>query len=326
MDFPRIAVVGAGNLSSRRIYPYLGAAGATLVGVCDLDLAKAERNAALFGGKPYDDMEKMLDELRPDGAIICIGPEAHARLAPAVMRRGIPVYTEKPPATTAAEALAVARVSRQTGVLCTTAFKKRYNVAYNRARQFIAEFPPEDLYCLSIDYASSQYKHTSVRTSFLLDFAIHAVDLSGYLFGDAAEVFAYAKEQDAYSVAIRYCNGAVGSLNLNCGRSFLIPTEEVEITIRGGNFMSIHNSSCWKIAREGKPTEWREPPTFTSAGDSGHETGHLAELQDFVRAIREGRTTTRSSIFESYKTMVLYEAIAESARTGHPVAVRYEEP
>jgi len=208
MDFPRIAVVGAGNLSSRRIYPYLGAAGATLVGVCDLDPRKAERNAALFGGKPYTDMEKMLDELRPDGVIICIGPEAHARLAPVVMRRGIPVYTEKPPATTAAEALAVARVSRQTGVLCTTAFKKRYNVAYNRAREFIAEFPPEDLY---------------------LDFAIHAIDLSGYLFGDAAEVFAYAKEQDAYSVAIRYSNGAVGSLNLNCGRSFLIPTEEVEI-------------------------------------------------------------------------------------------------
>jgi len=125
MDFPRIAVVGAGNLSSRRIYPYLGAAGATLVGVCDLDLAKAERNAALFGGKP---------------------------------------------------------------------------------------------------------------------------------------------------------------------------------------------------------TEWREPPTFTSAGDSGHETGHLAELEDFVQAIREGRTTSRSSIFESYKTMVLYEAIAESARTGRPVAIRYEEP
>lgn len=325
MEFPRIAVVGAGNLSTRRIYPYLGAAGARLLGVCDLDRQKAERNAALFGGKPYTDMEQMLDELTPDGVIICIGPEAHATLAPVVMRRGIPVYTEKPPATSAADALAVARVSKETGVLCTTAFKKRYNTAYNRAREFVAEFPPEDLYSLSIDYASSQYKHTSMRTSFLLDFAIHAIDLSGYLFGDAAEVFAYAKGRDAYAVAIRYANGALGSLNLNCGRSFTIPTEEVEMTIRGGNFMSIHNSSCWKLARDGKCVEWREPPTFTSAGESGRETGHLAELEDFLHAIREGRTT-RSSILESYKTMVLYEAIAESARTARPVPIRYQEP
>ena len=179
---------------------------------------------------------------------------------------------------------------------------------------------------LSIDYASGHFEHASARTTFLLDFAIHAIDLSRYLFGEPVEAFAYSRRRDAYAVAIRYANGAVGSLDLNCGRSFRIPTEEVEITIRGGNFMSIHNSSSWKIARQGECTEWREPPTFTSAGDSGHDTGHLAELEDFVQAIREGRHTTRSSIFESYKTMVLYEAIAESARTGRPVAIRYEQP
>jgi len=323
MSLLRIGVVGAGRLSSRRIYPYIGAAGARLVGVCDIDFPKAERNAALFGGRPYDDMETMLDKEGPDGVIICIGPEAHAKLAPVVMRRGIPVYTEKPPAVTAAAALEVARVSKETGILCTAAFKKRYNVAYSRAKEFIAEYPPEDLYSLSIDYASSQYKHTGARSSFLLDFAIHAIDLSGYLFGDAAEAFAFAKMKDAYAVSVKYANGAVGSFNLTCGRSFTIPTEEVEITIRGANFMSIHNSSSWKIAREGQCVEWREPPTFTSAGDSGHETGHLAELVDFFKAIEE-RRSTRSCIYESYKSMVLYEAIAESARTGKVVQVCYE--
>lgn len=323
MSFPRLGVVGAGNLSSKRIYPYIGAAGARLAGVCDLDRAKAERNAALFGGTPYTDMEAMLDAERPDGVIICTGPAGHAALAPIALRRGIPVYTEKPPALTAADALAVARVSKETGVLCTTAFKKRYNVAYSRAKDFIAEFPPEALYSLSIDYASSQYKHAGGRSSFLFDFAIHAIDLCAYLFGDAAEVFAFSKGYDAYAVSLRYANGAVGSLNLNCGRSFAIPTEEVEITIRGGNFMSIHNSSCWRLARDGKCVEWREPPTFTSAGDSGLDTGHLAELVDFVQAIQQKRST-RSCIAESYKSMVLYEAIAESAATGTPIHPAYE--
>ncbi|MGB2824849.1 MAG: Gfo/Idh/MocA family oxidoreductase, partial [Phycisphaerae bacterium] len=57
----------------------------------------------------------------------------------------------------------------------------------------------------------------------------------------------------------------------------------------------------------------------------GNETGHLAEIADFLAAIREGRST-RSSIHESYRSMVLYEAIAESAETGQVVQVKYETP
>jgi len=320
---PRIAVVGAGSLSTRRIYPYIGAAGGQLVGVCDLDRDKAECNARRFGGNAYTDMAAMLDAETPDAVIVCIGPEAHAELAPLVMRRGIPVYTEKPPAPTASAALKVARVSRETGVLCTTAFKKRYATAYNRAKQWIQQFPPEDLLQITVVRASGPYRNDSPRTDLLLDFEIHMIDLVGYLFGDAARVFAMAKGRDAYSICIEFANAAVGSLNVNDGRSFQVPTEQVEITARGGHAMSIANSSSWRIVQDNQCCEWREPPTFTSAGDSGLDTGHLAEIVDFFEAIRQ-RRTTRSDIYESYKSMVLYEAIRQSAQTGKVVPVRYE--
>ncbi len=62
MNEPRICIVGAGALSTRRIYPYIGAAGAQLVGVCDLDTQKAERNARLFGGQVYADVEQLVSE------------------------------------------------------------------------------------------------------------------------------------------------------------------------------------------------------------------------------------------------------------------------
>lgn len=323
MTLPRLAIVGAGGHATRRIYPCIATAGARLVAVCDKDLSRSRRNAELFGGKTYADMGEMLEAEKLDAVIICIGPAEHAQLASIALRSGLPVYTEKPCAPTAADALAVARLAHQTGLLCTTAFKKRYNVAYNRAKEFVDSFDPQDLYSLSMDYASSQYANDSPKTLFLLDFAVHIIDLSAYLFGDAAEVFAFSKGPDAYAVSIKYANGAVGSLNLNDGRSFQIPTEEVEISIRGGNFMSIRNSSCWRIAQEGECTEWREPPTFTSAGDSGNETGHLAELVDFIEAVRQQRST-RSNIYESYKTMVLYEGIVQSAATGMPVKLSYE--
>ncbi len=320
MDEPRVCIVGAGQLSSRRIYPYIGAAGARLVGVCDIERDKAERNARLFGGSVYEDIEAMLDAEQPDGVIICIGPRQQAALAPVDMERATRVYPSTPPSLRAPDALAVARVARRTGVLCTTAFKKRYNVAYNRAREWLAGFDPSDLYSLSIDYASGPYE----GGGFLLDFAIHIIDLVGYLFGDVTRAFCFAKGGHAYAVSLEFASGAVGALNLTDGRSFGVPTEEVEMTVKGGNFMTISNSSRWRITEGQKPTEWREPPTFISAGDSGHETGHLAELEDFVAAIKEGRTTSRSCIHESYKSMVLYEAIAKSVGTGQSVVVRYE--
>ena len=323
MSDPRICIVGAGNLSTRRIYPYIGAAGGELVGACDLDARKAETNARRFGGKAYQDMERMLEAEKPDGVIICIGPEAHAELAKAVMRRGIPVYTEKPPATDAAGALELARASKETGVLCTTAFKKRYSLAYERAKEFIRSFPAEDLLSVAVVCASGPYSNDSPRRDLLLDFGIHGIDLISFLAGDVRSVFALSKDFHAYAVSIRFANEAVGTLNLNDGRSFQIPTEEVEISIRGGNFMTVHNSSCWRITVGNKPGEWREPPTFTSAGDSGSDTGHLSEISDFILAVQQGRST-RSNIYESYKSMVLYEAIAASARSGEVVAVQYE--
>jgi len=319
MDEPRICTVGAGNHSSGSIYPYIGQAGGLLVGVCDLEIAKAEHNARLFGGNAYADMEEMLDVEKPDGVMICIGPAAHAELAPVVMRRGIPVYTEKPPGPTAADVLTVARVSQETGVPCSTAFKKRYNNCYNRAMEWLATFPPEDVYSVTTSYCSAEYVDPG---SYLLDFAVHMIDLVGYLFGPVDRVHAFAREHHAFAVSLRFAGGVLGTLDLNDGRTWTVPAEDMMITVKGGNCMSIHNSSCWRITQDGQATEWREPPTFLS-GNNGHETGHLAEIVDFFASIKEGRRT-RSDIAESYRSMVLLEAIQESADTGQVVSVTYE--
>ena len=322
---PRVCVVGAGGHASRNLYPYVGKAGAELVGVCDLDAGRAETNARRFGGTAYTDLDAMLDAESPDAVMVCVGPEAHAAHATRILERGLPVYTEKPPAATAADALGVARVAAERGLLCTTAFKKRYSAAYARARAWLDALPPgEGLRAYSADYCSAPYDNASPRRTFLLDFCIHLIDLTGYLAGDTEAVSCFTRDGHDFAVSLRFASGAVGTLTLSDGRSFSVPTESVELTAGGGRWMSVENSSRWRIAEGGVPTEWREPPTFTSQGDSGNETGHLAEIADFVAALREGRTTTRSSIYESCKSMALYEAIDRAARTGQTVAVEYE--
>ncbi len=320
MRDPRICAIGAGNLSSRAIYPYIGKAEAQLVGVCDLDREKAETNARRYGGAVYTDFREMLEKEKPDGVIICTGPEGHQTLAPEVMKLGFPVYTEKPPSATAAEALKVARVSKETGLLCSTAFKKRYAECNQRAKQFIEEHEA-DLLSISVDCGFGGYD-VADKHAFLFDFCIHAIDLIGFLGGEISELFCFAKGNMAYAVSLRFASGAVGAMHLSRGYGG-IPKEELEISTLTGDSMSIHNSNSWKIGKGWAGTEWREPPTYISAGDSGNDTGHFAEIRDFVQAIQEKRTT-RSNIFESYKSMVVYEAIIASAESGQIVRPVYE--
>jgi predicted dehydrogenase len=262
----------------------------------------------------------MVMEQKPDGVIVCVSPKVHAMMATEIMRLGYPVYTEKPPAESATEALIVAQVAKE------TAFKKRYNRSYARANQWTGKFSPEDLFSLSIDYCSGPYENKTPRDTFLLNFAIHVIDLAQFLFGDVDSIFSFTKDHHAYGVSLRFANGAVGTLDLNDGRAWDVPTEEVEITIKGGNFMTIHNSSTWRIAENRKAVEWREPPIYISQRDSGRETGHLAEIEDFVTALKEKRSNTRSSIYDSYKSMVLHDAIRKSAETGQIVRPLYERP
>lgn|GEM_PF-5650468 len=114
----------------------------------------------------------------------------------------------------------------------------------------------------------------------------------------------------------------IGSSSRGC--SFQIPTEKVEITVDGGNFMSIDNPSQYQITNDGQPGEWYQPPLFASSGDAGRDSGHLTELADFVSALRDKRKTNYSSIDHSYRSMVLYQAMATSAAQNAPVDIRYE--
>ena len=321
MTDPRVCIVGAGNHSSGFVTPKIGSAGGDLVGVCDLDREKAERNARRWGGTAYTDMETMVDEERPDGVIIVVGAAAYAELAPVVIEREIPVYTEKPPAPTADEALELARMADAADVVYSVGMKQRYATVYDRAKRWIDSFDPSRKYSIALTRGLGDYGEGG---GVLLGSGIHSIDLLQYLFGDVDRVMAFAKGRQAYAVSMQFADGAVGTFEINDGRSFEVPAEEMEITIEGGNFMSIHNSCEYRITEDGEPSEWHEPPMWIAPGDPGHETGLLTELEAFFASIESGEST-RSSIYESYKSMELYEAILDAAERGRPVEVTYRE-
>ncbi len=324
-DKLRIATIGAGGLSSSRIYPCFHKLPIELVAVCDLDEEKAKRNAEVFGGKKvYTDYQKMLSDETLDAIIVCVGPEAHAKLAVEIMEHGLPVYTEKPPAPDAKEAAEVAKVSRKTGKICMTAFKKRFAPVYRRAKEIIEDESFGRPALLSVDYSSGPYNcDPSLGYSpFLTDFTVHIIDITRYLFGEVDELFAYMQGYGTFSVTMKHIKGGLTNLALTCHRSWAIPTEQIEITGEEREFVRISNSTVLSYWSKDSLVEGMEPNFSISRGDSLVETGFLGELQEFVAAVKEDRQP-ESNIESSARTMLLHDNIMAAAESSEPRKIDY---
>ncbi len=320
----RLGIIGAGRLSSSRIYPCLHYLPVQLAAVCDLERSNAERNARKFGGQAvYTDHRQMLAEAQLDAVIVCVGPEEHHRLAIEIMEAGLPVYTEKPPAVTAASARTALETSRRLNTICMTGFKKRFAPAYRKAKTAILEADFGEPALLSIDYCCGPtYRNDPAepRSQFLLDFCIHIIDLSRYLFGEVAEVYARKRDESTYAVNLLFRNGALGTLAMSANRNWDVSTEKVELTGGPGQFISLNNSVQMVRFSGNKVVDWHNPTFSTARGDSLVETGFERELEEFVNAVREAREP-ESSISSSYQTMRLYEAIEQSARSKRAVTI-----
>ena len=292
-----------------------------LVAVCDLDRARAERNARRFGaGAEYTDDREMLAGAALDAVVVWSVRGLHAELAIEVMEAGYPVYTEKPPALRAVDAFAVLQTSRRLRKICMTGFKKRFAPVYRAARAALEDEQFGAATLLSIDYASGAYRNDAgdPASQFLLDFGIHVIDLARYLLGEVAVVSARRHGHDTYAVTLVHVSGALGVLALSGRRSWGVATEKVELTGGPEQFLTIENSVELTRFSDGRIIERRSPVFSTMAGDSLVETGFQPELHAFVHAVRTGREP-ESSIASSYETMRLYEAIAESADTGRAI-------
>ena len=309
-------LIGTGSLSTKRIYPYLSSAGMKVKAVTAMHLEHAAEKCDLYGGRPYTNWHRMIEQEKPDVVIACVGPDLHYEAANFCIERKVPIYTEKPPASNADQIEKLISLASKYQSFCMTGFKKRYSACYRRAKQWLNDFSISDWECFSIDWYAGKFDlDHNPKETVLLDFGIHAIDLAVWLFGPAEKVAAFSKGWDSFAVTLKMANGVLGTLTISDHRSFEFPGENTEITISGGHAMSVHNSSCWRIQKQGRPVEWFEPPTCLASGDSGYNTGMLAELEVFTDLVRQGAAPIEN-LKTSYHTLRLYDAIRLSAKNG----------
>lgn len=108
-----LAMIGCGEISERYFQQAALRRDVRFVATCARRLASAERKAREHGvARWFDNPERMLDEMEPDGVVVATPHSLHATHARAALSRGIHVLNEKPMATSLGDARAMVRLAQ----------------------------------------------------------------------------------------------------------------------------------------------------------------------------------------------------------------------
>jgi predicted dehydrogenase len=301
----RVAVIGCGNHSRGVLQPNLARLPHyDYVAACDLDEAAAANCARRYGaGAVYTDYERMLDEVRPEAALVCGPPALHVEAGIAVVSRGIHLFVEKPCAPSAAEAERLADAADAAGVVTLVGLFWRHAEAMAVARELIAvpEFGTALLF--SGEYLAPGprvvlWGWPSVGATYLSDQAIHAIDAMRSLMGDVADLEVRRTEGPdgaaGYGLTLRFAGGASGTLALVSGANAFT----TRMAVHGSSGTSVVIRDVAAVEVLGRPSlpggrggyvdrnalAWAHGWT-----NHGHlRPGYVEEFVAFAEAVRSG--------------------------------------
>jgi len=165
----RAAVIGAGYLGNFHAQKYAALDDAQLVGVVDVDPARAAQVAQRVGAPAYGDYRELLGAI--DVASIVVPTEAHHEVARACLEAGVHILVEKPVTRTVEEAQELVQLAAKRGLVFQVGHLERFNPAILAVRDQITR----PLFIESDRLAVFKPRGTDVNV--VLDLMIHDIDL-----------------------------------------------------------------------------------------------------------------------------------------------------
>lgn len=130
-----LAIVGCGHIATLHADVISKLENCRLIAVADIDPARAETLASMYGAKAYTSLERLLDAEKPDVVHICTPSYLHVRMTAQCAARGIAVYLEKPGALTSSQLDRLLELEKQIKIgIC---FQNRLMPASRRMLQIL---------------------------------------------------------------------------------------------------------------------------------------------------------------------------------------------
>ena len=337
----RVAIAGLGRFGTLHAGVLGSMAGTRLVAVCDPDPARRDAVGDALGvADRHAEFDALLEAGGYDALFLVTPEQFHAAQAKAALAKGLPLFLEKPLATTADEGAEIVAAARAAGVPLQLGFVLRFDAQHALIREEIASGRMGDLVSLRVKRNCSQawFADYGERVHTVYETSIHDIDLLLWLVG-APCVSVYAVERnvsglpfpDACFALLRFANGAVAMLETSWFVPEGAPANVVTPTWRGTidaelEIVGTRASARTRLLDTG-PALWQPegvlvPETGLWPQIGGRVGGALREEDaHFVETVRSGRPSTVASADDAVSGLRIAEAIIASAAAGVPVAL-----
>lgn len=305
--------------------------GVEMIGLADEDQARGRHFAGLFDARLYPSYEAMLAE-QPDGVLVCSENLNHRPLVELAARAGVHVLSEKPLATTLADARAMIESCRQAGVILMTAFPMRFSAPILEVKTKLADGSLGQIYaCNTTNQGQMPIKHRRwfvdkqlAGGGAVMDHTVHLADLlRWYLNSEVVEVYAQTNHilhadtvevETGGLIMLTFANGVFASIDCSWSKPLNYPTWgglTMELISERGLTIIDAFSQNLNIYNQ------RRNSHYWSYWGSDANQGMVDE---FVAAIREQRPPAVTGE-DGYKALEIALAVYASAAAGRPVTI-----
>jgi UDP-N-acetylglucosamine 3-dehydrogenase len=280
----RVGVVGTGVIGQAHARILAELPSAQLVGVVDINLAKAEAVAERARTRAFASLQQLLD-VGVQAVSIAVPTELHTEVALACIGAGCAVLVEKPIASDLAGAHAIIDAARAAGTMLMVGHVERFNPAAVALKQAVAA---ERLISVHITRVGPFPPRMS-KIGVVIDLAVHDIDLVRWLTGEEITELSpltrsiKAEREDVALIQMRTTSGVLGQINTNWLTPFRVRT--IQATTENGYFVAD------LITRQVNEYRDYRPDGSYMARQlmvSGVEPLRL-ELEHFVESVRHGR-------------------------------------
>jgi myo-inositol 2-dehydrogenase/D-chiro-inositol 1-dehydrogenase len=205
----RIALLGAGRIGSMHAEILAGLLGPSELTVVDIQPERAETVAASVGARAAGIGEAIS---WADALVIAASSSAHPELIRAGIARRIPVFCEKPLATSLDETVQLVDEIERSGIRFQLGFQRRFDSAYVEARRRLVRGELGTVYLVRMvasDHTPPPEAYIPTSGKFFRDSSIHDFDAIRWMTG--AEVDSVYADGDARGFTMLARHGDVGT-------------------------------------------------------------------------------------------------------------------
>jgi scyllo-inositol 2-dehydrogenase (NAD+) len=276
--------------------------GAALYAVADVRAEAAEAVRSECGAtKAYSDFHDLVGDPAVDAVVVMTPTKLHQAVVVAAAHARKPIFCEKPLSLSLDAALAMQAAVAQSGVFFQLGFMRRFDAGYAAAkRQIDAGAIGRPCVFKSTskdkDRPSVDYLRPENSGGLFIDMGIHDFDLARWFIGDVASVYSTAGvlaypemegigDWDNAISTLRFRNGCIGVVTLSRNGVYGYGIHTEIVGTEGTLQIGYDRETPVRVMKRDVICHDTIPGFYER-----FEHAYIAQLQDFVRNLREGRS------------------------------------